>query len=145
MKINDLVIPADLSRLKEFKDKEVRTLQDSDSYGFLLECEIVESFYTEKAIARAHRALVEKFTSKDRKWTTSDGVILWHISDLSKVIPFARDSSGYYFCFDFRQSNSDPSILYWDATVQGWRQIADDFTSFFELFDWDNPVVFDEE
>ena len=31
----------------------------------------------------------------------------------TKIIPFACDAGGYFFCFDYRNNRNDPSIILW--------------------------------
>ena len=53
----------------------------------------------------------------------------------SKIIPFADDSFGNYFCFDFSQAN-EPSIVFWDheeKTDKALTPVTDSFEKFIAL------------
>lgn len=45
------------------------------------------------------------------------------------VIPFAEDTGGDLFCFDFGKSASNPPVGFW-STDTGLVELAPDFTSF---------------
>ena len=50
----------------------------------------------------------------------------------SRIIPFADDSFGNYFCFDFSQAN-EPSIVFWDheeKTDKALMLVSDSFDNF---------------
>lgn len=55
------------------------------------------------------------------------------IVDFSKIVCFGISGDGAPFCFDFRDNESNPSVIWWDDVY--WRRVAPDFASFLELFD----------
>jgi len=47
------------------------------------------------------------------------------------IIPFAEDTGGDLFCFDYRKSAETPSVVFWSAGT-GIIAIAPDFTTFLD-------------
>ena len=52
----------------------------------------------------------------------SNGMI-WNVETLrdrlpEKVIPFAEDPGGSFFCFDFRSGSDNPPVVYWPHDVR---------------------------
>ncbi|MCO8273944.1 SMI1/KNR4 family protein [Actinoplanes sp. TRM 88003] len=48
------------------------------------------------------------------------------------IIPFAADVGGDFFCFDYRASNDDPSVVFWSVDW-GVVPLAPDFAAFLAM------------
>lgn len=63
------------------------------------------------------------------------GFIPW-ITDFSRIIQFAKNSTGEAYCFDFRDDPQRPSVIYLNEWY--WWRVAPDFDTFesiLELYD----------
>lgn len=71
-------------------------------------------------------------------------VLEWARGQLpSNVIPFGRDGGGDLICFDYREDNSHPRVVYHCQGYPpeiGLLPLADSFTSFLEMLEESPPV-----
>jgi hypothetical protein len=56
-----------------------------------------------------------------------------YIFDFSHILTFANSGDGALFCFDYRDHDVKPSIIWWDDAY--WRRVAPSFKEFLSLFD----------
>ena len=54
------------------------------------------------------------------------------ISDFSNIVVFAESADGMPFCFDFRNNEKTPSIIWWDD--DHWVRISNNLSEFINLF-----------
>ena len=55
------------------------------------------------------------------------------ISDFSSIVAFAESADGMPFCFDYRGSETSPSIIWWDD--DRWILVCDNPNDFIKLFE----------
>jgi hypothetical protein len=55
------------------------------------------------------------------------------LSDFSKIVYFGDTDAGEAFCFDYRESPEEPSVIHWADAY--WRRFAPNFDAFISLFD----------
>lgn len=53
--------------------------------------------------------------------------------DFSKVVCFAMAGDGAPFCFDFRDNEEEPSVIWW--ADDHWQRIAPNYETFMGLFE----------
>jgi len=111
-------------------------IENHDAFGNKLETELGEVFNTFERISKETEKLPIGFEeSGDSKDTFEDlmgpGAIP-NIHDFSNIICFAISGDGSPFCFDYRNSKKEPSVIWWDDVY--WRLVAPDFNSFISLF-----------
>ena len=110
--------------------------KERDSYGRRLETELGELFYTRKRIVAETAKLPTHFAldgvyGEPSEWSGEPGFIE-DITDFSPIVNFATSGDGAPFCFDFRSSEIDPDVIWWDDVY--WRRISSSYTRFIELF-----------
>ena len=110
---------------------------DVDAYGNPLESDLKGVYEDVETIARETEELPEYyapdgFYGEPSEWENTPGYIP-DIVDFSKIVCFGISGDGAPFCFDFRDDESNPSIIWWDDAY--WRRVAPDFASFLKLFD----------
>lgn len=47
-------------------------------------------------------------------------------------IPFGRDPGGNNFCFDYSESNAEPTIIFWNHEEDIFLKVCSNFTDFLE-------------
>jgi hypothetical protein len=55
------------------------------------------------------------------------------VTDVSKLVWFARQMSGEAFCFDFSEDLLKPRVVYWNDG--NWELLAPDFEAFMNLYE----------
>ena len=108
-----------------------------DAYGNPLESELGEVYEDIETIVRETQELPkyyapDGFYGEPSEEANEPGYIP-DIVDFSKIVCFGTSADGAPFCFDFRDDESNPSIIWWDDVY--WRRVAPDFASFLKLFD----------
>lgn len=108
-----------------------------DAYGNPLESELGEVYADIETIIRETQELPkyyapDGFYGEPNEEANELGYIP-DILDFSKIVCFGISADGAPFCFDFRDDEDNPTIIWWDDAY--WRRIAPDFASFLELFD----------
>jgi hypothetical protein len=60
-----------------------------------------------------------------------------------KVVPFGEDAGGDYSCFDYRSSDSNPTVVYWHHERAGDDSISPLAPSFTHLLEMlrDHPLA----
>ena len=115
---------------------ELRELRDC--YGNKLETELGEVFCDEAVRRRETESLKEGFT-RGEGYGNSDPEFagpgaIDDILEFERIMAFAISGDGAPFCFDFRENEVCPSVIWWDDVY--WRRIAPDFDSFCLLFNF---------
>ncbi len=141
MKINGFDLPPlfvdaiSVGRLK----REIGCLdliQNIDAYGNPLETDLGEVFYTFERLKKETDKLPTGFEPDGHYGEPTPDLegpgVIPDILGFSKVVCFAISGDGSPFCFDYRESNDIPSVIWWDDVY--WRQIAPNFKSFLSLF-----------
>ena len=108
-----------------------------DSYGNHLETELGKVFGNLKEITEETSKLNKDFTpdgvyGSESEWENEPGFIN-DITDFKNIVSFAIDSGGSPFCFDFRDSEKAPKIIWWDDCY--WREVSPSFEEFLNLFE----------
>ena len=75
--------------------------------------------------------MVQRQTEKERN---SPG-LLPYVDGFSEIVQFGRQASGAPFCFDFRESAGEPSVIHWMDGGCFWRRLAPNFEAFISLFE----------
>lgn len=109
-----------------------------DAYGNPLETELAEVFVTQSEITAATLELPDHFVADgdygDDQFAGESGLIP-DITDFTKIVHFANSADGAPFCFDFREREDAPNVIWWDDA--NWRRVAPDFDTFINLFNFD--------
>lgn len=109
-----------------------------DFYGNRLETEIGNVFDDEKTIFIETERLLEHFVVDgcygDDSYEQEPGFIP-DVTDFSRVVHFGVSGDGSPFCFDFRENEEEPSVIWWDDVY--WRKLAPSFQAFLDLFQID--------
>jgi hypothetical protein len=112
---------------------------ECDAFGQPLETELAEVFDTADAIASATEELPEGFEANDaygESLTETYGPsAIPDILDFSDIVCFGMAADGAPFCFDFRDAQLDPRVIWWDDVY--WRVVAPNFAGFLALFDFE--------
>jgi hypothetical protein len=107
-----------------------------DAFGNHWESELGEIYSTVEDIQRESDLLPRYFSPDIRDvpemFADAPGFIPY-ISDFSRILTFAISGDGAPFCFDYREDDRQPSIIWWDDAY--WRCVSPDFTKFLSLFD----------
>jgi hypothetical protein len=110
--------------------------QNIDALGNPLETELGEVFDTFERLKKETDELPSGFEINGYYGESAPGLeepgAIPDIHDFSKIVCFAISGDGSPFCFDYRQSAKNPSVIWWDDVY--WRRIAPDFRSFLALF-----------
>jgi hypothetical protein len=117
--------------------------QNLDYYGNYLETELSEVFEDEVAIASATSSLSEHFVADGYYGDGSKNEeprAIADITDFTQIIQFGASGDGAPFCFDFRGTIDDPSVIWWDDAY--WRRIAPNFDDFIGLFQLEPEIDF---
>ncbi|MEH6446597.1 MAG: SMI1/KNR4 family protein [Oceanospirillaceae bacterium] len=107
-----------------------------DSYGNILETEFSSLLSTEQEILDATIQLSKDFVADgDYGAETDDNYpgSIPDIIDFSKVVCFGFSGDGSPFCFDFRDSSNEPSIIWRDDIY--WRKLSPNLNSFLLLLE----------
>lgn len=109
---------------------------ENDSFGNSLETELGQVFTSQNKISDETNKLSDDFKpddiyGKDSELKKEPG-FLNDITDFSNIVAFAIAGDGSPFCFDFRKSESNPQIIWWDDCY--WRNISPNFEEFLKLF-----------
>ncbi len=107
-----------------------------DSYGNILETEFSSLLSTEKEILDATIQLSKDFFADGDYGSETDENYPGSIPDIidfSKIVCFGISGDGSPFCFDFRDSSNEPSIIWWDDIY--WRKLSPNLNSFLLLLD----------
>ena len=112
--------------------------EEVDFFGNALETELGEVFCTGEMRARETARLPACFETdgdygESRVDLRNPGTIP-DIVDFEKILVFAISSDGAPFCFDFRESEVEPSVIWWDDIY--WRLLAPNFAAFVSLFEF---------
>lgn len=114
----------------------LKLIKNEDAYGNILETEIGVIFETAEMILKETDKILEDFKADGHYGECSKDLegpgAIPDILDFSKVICFAASTDDSPFCFDYRDSELKPSIIWWDDVY--WRKVAPDFESFIVLF-----------
>jgi hypothetical protein len=109
---------------------------DHDAFGNRLESELGEIYETVEDIQRESDLLPRHFSPDigDVPEMSLDAPgFIPYIFDFSRILTFAISGDGAPFCFDYREHDCQPSII-WRADAY-WRCVAPNFTEFLRLFD----------
>ena len=142
MKINGLNLPDSfLSAAREgIFHREVGSWplkRNVDAFGNPLETELSEVYGSKERILEATAELgadwkPDGYYGESGEEENEPGFIP-DITDFSKVVCFGMSGDGAPFCFDFRDSEESPSVIWWADAY--WKRIAPDFETFVGLFD----------
>jgi hypothetical protein len=145
MEINGLELPSrfvqDLRSGRLRRERGSWPLREEKSaYGEPLETELGYVFPDVAAIQKETDQLpdgyvcisVEEVDEYTRMFGTQPGEIpyFW---DFSEIVCFAIAGDGAPFCFDFRENQQEPSVIWWADAY--WQRVARDYESFIRLFD----------
>ena len=109
---------------------------DRDAYGNFLETDLGQVYATLELIQLESSRLPEGFPADQADITddyASEPGFIPYITDFTHILEFAIAGDGSPFCFDYRGSLAQPSIIWWDDTY--WRCLAPSFDAFLALFD----------
>lgn len=118
-----------------------------DAYGneFQSELRLLRDVKTMEAGAEALPELFEaqvRATPDELQQMDADGAnqpgFVPYLVDFSQVVWFGDGHEDSPFCFDFRDSPREPSIIYWDDVY--WRRVAPDFEAFMDLYKPDDDI-----
>ncbi len=112
--------------------------EERDSYGNPLETGLGSVFHTPEQIKEETDLLPNHFEpdgyyGESLQDMAGPGAIA-DIVDFSQIICFAIAGGGEPFCFDYRDSTNEPSVIWWDDVY--WRKVSPDFVTFLRLFDF---------
>jgi hypothetical protein len=142
MEINGLKLPAMFVQdIHEGKFQRVlgswQLKENVNAFGNHLETEIGDVYEDPKSIIQETNLLPKHFPSEffvePSEWQNQPGFIP-DILDFSKIVCFGMSGDGAPFCFDFREDENNPSVIWWDDAW--WVCIAPNYESFIELFDF---------
>jgi hypothetical protein len=107
-----------------------------DASGHPLETELGEIYYTLDSIKEETASLPDHFEPNGVYGESLPELAgLGAIPDImvfEDVVCFGISGDGAPFCFDYRESGSEPKVIWWDDVY--WRVVAPDFDSFLSLF-----------
>ena len=110
--------------------------EDRDAFGNHWESSLGEVFETAYDIQRESDLLSKYFPPDINRlpemFSDAPGFIPY-IFDFSHILTFANSGDGALFCFDYRDHDIEPSIIWWDDAY--WRRVAPSFKEFLSLFD----------
>jgi hypothetical protein len=113
--------------------------ENRDAFGNHWESELGEVYKTPDKIDRESDLLPRHFSKNfgdvPEMFADSPGFIPY-ILDFRHILTFGISGDGAPFCFDYREHDCEPSIIWWDDAY--WRRIALDFTEFLRLFDFEH-------
>ena len=111
-------------------------IKDIDAYGNHLETELGEVYDTSELLTKETNELPNVFEANgdygEPKPDLEGPGAIPDILDFKSIICFAISGDGSPFCFDYRESIDNPSVIWWDDVY--WRRIAPSFNKFIELF-----------
>ncbi|MBW3635568.1 MAG: SMI1/KNR4 family protein [Armatimonadetes bacterium] len=143
MEINGLTLPASFVRAIEQGDLSERTKhwrlqnlrEELDAYGNPLETELGAVYEDIASLQKETASLSKDFPLHPDDWdemNRDQPGFIPYIKDFSKVVCFGMDGGGAPFCFDFRENQEEPSVIWWADAY--WRRIAPNFQAFIGLF-----------
>jgi hypothetical protein len=109
---------------------------DRDAFGNHWQSELSEIYGTASDIERESDLLPRHFQpdAGDGPDMFSDAPgFIPYISDFGRILTFGTSGDGAPFCFDYREHDRIPSIIWWDDAY--WRRVAPNFREFLSLFD----------
>jgi SMI1/KNR4 family protein SUKH-1 len=143
MVVNGLPLPASFVGFVRRPDLPyVWVLKDEvDAYGNAFESELL--LHRDEVTIKTHTEgvrytfeVLTKTTPEERQeWdveSADEPGFIPYLSDFSKIVAFGTGHEDHPFCFDFRGSPQEPSVIYWDDIY--WRRVAPNFEAFIELF-----------
>jgi hypothetical protein len=144
MKVNGLQLPAAFVQLCDTASSEDQTgwvLKDEvDAYGnewsegdLELDCDPASiRSETQGMQQNWYVPTAEELAEANEEFASYPGFIP-QLGDFSKLVRFGTDGAANPFCFDFRESVEEPSVIYWCNGVY-WRRVAPTFATFIALF-----------
>ena len=95
-------------------------------------------------ISNFHGSLVETCLGRMLSLKDSENTLLDSYQNLTihntlpvKVVPFAVDGGGDYICFDYRETKTNPSVVYWEHEAyppeKAISYLAPTFTDFLKM------------
>lgn len=142
MEINGLKLPASfLEAVRVDKLKGVVAGWDLrgavDAYGNPLNAWLMDVYESQDEVSEATGALSAYLKFDDVSGGVEGAEVepgcLPDIADYSKVVCFGISQDGAPFCFDFRDNEVNPIVIWWDEIC--WRRVAPDFAAFLALLD----------
>ena len=144
MEINGLNLPAtfvkDLQSGRLLRESGCWDLiENKSAYGKPLETELCDIFADLDRMQKATNDLEKHFSDMkeediDDPVKTYDALYgaIPYIWDFSKVICFAEAGDGSPFCFDFRENEQEPKVIWWADDF--WQRVAPNYETFIRLF-----------
>jgi hypothetical protein len=142
MEINELKLPVTFVQdIHEGKFQRVigswQLKENVNAFGNHLETELGGVYKDPKSITQETKLLPKHFAPElfvePSEWQNQPGFIP-DILDFSKIVCFGMSGDGAPFCFDFREDENNPSVIWWDDAW--WVRIAPNYESFIGLFDF---------
>lgn len=150
MEVNGLKLP---ESFVEFFEKEQNTMWDlrkkTDAYGNPLQTDFAP-LDSVKRMQEETASLSEYFGPPDqyggegitpeilemvRQQMAEGPSFLFDITDFSKIVWFGASAGGAPFCFDYRESPQEPSVIHHDDSHGRWRRVAPNFDTFIKLLE----------
>ena len=144
MKVNGLELPPGFVR--DLKSRRLRRdcgswplRKNFNAFGDPLETELGYTFQTKAEIQKETDKLAEGFVCISPEEITETCKILGvqageipYFWDFSKIICFGIAGDGAPFCFDFRENESKPRVIWWADAF--WQRVAPSYPAFIRLF-----------
>lgn len=150
MKINSLTLPSafvqDLQSGRFVRERGSWQLrQDENAYGEPLNTSLGQVFADADCIQKETDELAQGYTNLSaeevEEYTEMFGVMPGEVPyfwDFSRVVCFAIAGDGAPFCFDFREDEQEPVVIWWADSY--WQRVAPNCEAFIRLFDIPSPI-----
>jgi SMI1/KNR4 family protein SUKH-1 len=143
MVANGLELPALFEEFVRGPDLPARWVlrEETDAYGnhFESELRLLRDVETMEQGTEALPVLFEAQVTAPLEeieemnaWAASEPGFIPYLCDFSKVVWFGDGHEDSPFCFDFRDSLQEPSVIYWNDAW--WRRVAPSFERFVALY-----------
>lgn len=114
--------------------------KDESAYGEPLQTELGRVFDHLDLIQKETDELPKGFTflsTEDAEgYTKLYGIATGEVPyfwNFTKIVCFAVAGDGAAFCFDFRENEQQPTVIWWNDSY--WQRIAPNYEAFIQLFD----------
>lgn len=140
MKVRNMALPqsfVEFSRRTESMNGSsgLELIKKADSFGNFLETELSSVFLDIETIIEETESLATNFVPDGDYGSDLNIGMPGAIPDIvsfEKIVCFGMAGDGAPFCFDFRNVEDNPSVIWWDDVY--WRRISDSFDEFISLF-----------